>query len=200
MAGVTPPRDAALAPRVVVLIPFVLALLSMIGPFSIDTPFPAFDRMGEDLGVPTHELQLVVSAYLLPFAVMSIFHGPLSDAVGRRPVLVGGMAVYAVASVACAFAPSLGWLLAGRVAQGLAAGAATIVSRTVIRDLYEGPVAQRLRNLRLQQSLDGRRVPFVRRPRRTEPVFDRLRITAELGEIPAVFLQSSLIRQSLSID
>ena len=140
MTSAPDPRSA----RALVVIPAVLALLSMIGPFSIDTPFPAFDRMGEDLGVPTHELQLVVSAYLLPFAVMSIFHGPLSDAVGRRPVLVGGMAVYAVASVACAFAPSLGWLLAGRVAQGLAAGAATIVSRTVIRDLYEGPVAQRL--------------------------------------------------------
>lgn len=142
----TPPRDAApaLAPRVVTLIPLVLAMLSMIGPFSIDTPFPAFARMGEELAVSSGELQLVVTAYILAFAAMSVFHGPLSDAIGRRPVIVGSLAVYGLASVACAFAPTLEWLLAGRVVQGLAAGGSTIVSRTIIRDLFDGPEAQRL--------------------------------------------------------
>src|SRR6478672_4387684 len=146
MAVVTPPRDAAptLAPRVVALIPFVLALLSMIGPFSIDTPFPAFAEMGDALDVSSTELQLVVTAYMLAFAAMSIFHGPLSDAIGRRPVILGSLAVYAVASVACAFAPSLELLLVGRVVQGLAAGGSTIVSRTIIRDLFDGPEAQRM--------------------------------------------------------
>jgi DHA1 family bicyclomycin/chloramphenicol resistance-like MFS transporter len=134
----------ALPRRTVVLIPFVLAMLSMIGPFSIDTPFPAFATMGADLAVSTGELQLVVTAYMLAFAAMSLFHGPLSDAIGRRPVIVGSLSVYAVASVACAFAPSLGWLLVGRVAQGLAAGGSTIVSRTVIRDLFNGRQAQRM--------------------------------------------------------
>lgn len=134
------PRSA----RVAIAIPAVLALLSMIGPFSIDTPFPAFPQMGGDLGVDTHELQLVVTVYMASFAVMSIFHGPLSDALGRKPVIVGSVACYVVASVACAFAPSLEWLLLGRAVQGLSAGGATIVSRTVIRDLFDGPVAQRL--------------------------------------------------------
>lgn len=131
-------------PRSVVLIPLVLAMLSMIGPFSIDTPFPAFAQMGEALDVSTGELQLVVTAYLLAFAAMSVFHGPLSDAVGRRPVIVVSLLAYAAASVACAFAPSLGWLLVGRVVQGLAAGGSTIVSRTVIRDLFDGREAQRM--------------------------------------------------------
>ena len=146
MAVVTPPRDAAptLAPRVVASIPFVLAMLSMIGPFSIDTPFPAFARMGEELEVSSTELQLVVTAYMLAFAAMSVFHGPLSDAIGRRPVIVWSLAAYALASVACAFAPTLEWLLVGRVVQGLAAGGSTIVSRTVIRDLFDGVEAQRL--------------------------------------------------------
>ena len=126
------------------LIPLVLALLSMIGPFSIDTPFPAFASMGEELDVTSAELQLVVTAYMLAFAAMSLFHGPLSDAIGRKPVIIWSLAVYAVASAACAFAPSLEWLLVGRVAQGLAAGGSTIVSRTVIRDLFDGPQAQRM--------------------------------------------------------
>ena len=126
------------------LIPLVLALLSMIGPFSIDTPFPAFASMGQELDVSSAELQLVVTAYMLAFAAMSLFHGPLSDAIGRKPVIIWSLAVYAVASAACAFAPSLEWLLVGRVAQGLAAGGSTIVSRTVIRDLFDGPQAQRM--------------------------------------------------------
>ena len=132
------------APRAVILIPVVLAMLAMIGPFSIDTPFPAFSRMGEELVASSSRLQLVVTAYMLAFAAMSVFHGPLSDAVGRRPVIVGSLAAYGVASVACAFAPSLEWLLVGRVVQGLAAGGSTIVSRTIIRDLFDGPEAQRM--------------------------------------------------------
>lgn len=135
---------AAPSLRMVALIPLLLALLSMIGPFSIDTPFPAFASMRAELSVGSSELQLVVTAYMLAFAAMSLFHGPLSDAIGRKPVIVWSLAVYAVASMACAFAPTLEWLLVGRVAQGLAAGGSTIVSRTIIRDLFDGRQAQRL--------------------------------------------------------
>ncbi|NYE36974.1 DHA1 family bicyclomycin/chloramphenicol resistance-like MFS transporter [Nocardioides cavernae] len=141
MTGAAPVTAAS---RTVVLIPLALALLSMIGPFSIDTPFPAFPQMGEALDVSSGELQLVVTAYMLAFAAMSVFHGPLSDAVGRRPVIVWSLLAYAVASVACAFAPTLEWLLVGRVVQGLAAGGSTIVSRTIIRDLFDGREAQRM--------------------------------------------------------
>lgn len=130
--------------RALVAIPIVLALLSMIGPFSIDTPFPAFTHIADDFGATTSQMQLLVTAYLGSFAVMSIFHGPISDAVGRRPVLVTGLAVYVVASVAASFAPDLTTLLVFRVLQGLSAGASTIVSRTVIRDIFSGAQAQRL--------------------------------------------------------
>lgn len=128
--------------RALVAVPIVLASLAMIGPFSIDTPFPAFIEMERDFGVGTAEMQLVVTSYLGAFAAMSIFHGPLSDAVGRRPVIVGSVAVYVVASIGCAFSRDLEVLLAFRVLQGLSAGGATIVSRTVVRDVFEGDQAQ----------------------------------------------------------
>lgn len=133
------PRPASLA-----LTTVLLAMLGMFGPFSIDTAFPAFAQMSADLEVSDASMQLVVSAYLGSFAVMSLVHGPLSDAVGRKPVMVTGAVVYAVASVGCALSPSLPVLLLFRVLQGASAGAGTIVSRTVVRDLYEGPAAQRL--------------------------------------------------------
>lgn len=132
------------SPRWAAAVPVVLAMLSMIGPFSIDTPFPAFPQMADELGVGTGEMQLVVTAYLASFAVMSMVHGPVSDAVGRRPVMLWSVAVYVVASLGCTLAPTLPVLLACRVLQGLSAGGATIVSRTVVRDLYDGDEAQRL--------------------------------------------------------
>lgn len=144
VAVATGEQGRAVAVRSVALVPVILASLSMIGPFSIDTPFPAFPQMGEALDVSSGQLQLVVTAYMLAFAAMSVFHGPLSDSIGRRPVIVGSLLAYAVASVACAFAPTLEWLLVGRVVQGLAAGGSTIVSRTIIRDLFDGPEAQRM--------------------------------------------------------
>ena len=126
------------------LVPLILAGLSMLGPFSIDTPFPAFRAMAEDFDVTSADMQLVVSAYLVAFGVMSPFHGPLSDALGRRPVIVGGVLLYAAASVGCALSPNLETLLVFRVLQGLSAGGGVIVSRTIIRDVFEGPEAQRL--------------------------------------------------------
>lgn len=138
-SGPSTPRPAPLA-----LTTLLLALLGMFGPFSIDTAFPAFAQMGEDFEVSGASMQLVVSAYLGAFAVMSLFHGPLSDALGRKPVMITGAVIYALASIGCVFSPSLPILLAFRVLQGASAGAGTIVSRTVVRDLYEGPAAQRL--------------------------------------------------------
>lgn len=123
-------------------IPFILAMLAMTGPFSIDTPFPAFEEMQQSFGVTSVQMQLVVTAYLGAFAAMSIFHGPLSDAVGRKPVLVWSTAVFVAASIGAAYSPDLTVLLVFRVLQGLSAGGATIVSRTVIRDLYCGDEAQ----------------------------------------------------------
>lgn len=121
-----------------------LAALAMIGPFSIDTVFPAFTRIGVEFAADEVALQQLVSAYLAAFAVMSIFHGPLSDALGRKTVMIGGLSLYLLGIAGSLFAPSLGSLVLLRVLQGMSAGAATIVSRVVIRDMFSGAEAQRL--------------------------------------------------------
>lgn len=134
------PRRAKAGARITL----TLASLAMLGPFTIDTVFPAFTRIGEEFGGDEIALQQLVSAYLAAFAVMSIFHGPLSDALGRKKVMIGGLIIYLIGMFGCVLAPSMGTLILLRVLQGMSAGAATIVSRVVIRDMFSGSEAQRL--------------------------------------------------------
>jgi len=68
-------------------LPWLLAALSMIGPFSIDAVFPSFPSIGLRFGVDDAVLQQMISVYLITYAVMSLFHGAISDAIGRRPVM-----------------------------------------------------------------------------------------------------------------
>lgn len=96
------------------------------------------------LGATQVELQQTLSAYLAAFGFMMLLHGPLSDAFGRRPVILGGLAVYLVASIGGALASSLGILLFCRILQGLSVGAGGVVGRVVIRDRLEGPAAHKL--------------------------------------------------------
>lgn len=125
----------------------LLGGLSMVSPFSIDTFFPAFHSMERALQVDAWQLQQVITAYMVPFAFASLVHGPLSDAIGRRPVMIWGMVLYTVGSIACTFAPNYEMLIASRVLQGATAGVGVVIGRAIIRDLYEGAAAQRLMNL-----------------------------------------------------
>ncbi len=122
----------------------LLGGLAMFGPFSIDTIFPAFPQMGAQLGADKLAMQQTISVYLIAYALMSVVHGPLSDAIGRRRVILGGLVVFTLASVGCALAPDLTTLLAFRALQGLSAGVGLIVGRAVIRDVLHGDDAQRL--------------------------------------------------------
>ncbi|MBV8853708.1 MAG: multidrug effflux MFS transporter [Sinobacteraceae bacterium] len=122
----------------------LLAALSMVSPFSIDTFFPSFHSIADYFAINRWAVQQTLTAYMLPLSVMSLVQGPLSDALGRRPVILRGLGIYTLASVGCALAPTFGVLLAFRALQGFSAGVGMIVGRAVIRDLYDGPHAQRL--------------------------------------------------------
>ncbi|MEI2428941.1 MULTISPECIES: multidrug effflux MFS transporter [Lysobacter] len=136
--------DAAKTPIPIRRLALLLGGLAMFGPFSIDTIFPAFPAMGAQLGADKLQMQQTISVYLVAYALMSIVHGPLSDAIGRRKVILGGLAVFTLASAACALATDLPTLLFFRAVQGLSAGVGLIVGRAVIRDLLHGDDAQRL--------------------------------------------------------
>jgi DHA1 family bicyclomycin/chloramphenicol resistance-like MFS transporter len=123
---------------------FILGALAMLGPFSIDTVFPAFAVMEGQLHASKVAMQQTISTYLLGYAGMSLVHGPLSDALGRRPVILWGLVIFTLASIGCALAPSLPVLLLFRVIQGLSAGVGLIVGRAVVRDALQGDDAQRL--------------------------------------------------------
>lgn len=122
----------------------LLGGLAMFGPFSIDTIFPAFPAIGAQFGADKLAMQQTISVYLVAYALMSIVHGPLSDAIGRRRVILGGLIVFAIASAGCALATDLKTLLAFRALQGLSSGVGLIVGRAVIRDVLHGDDAQRL--------------------------------------------------------
>jgi len=122
----------------------LLAALAMFGPFSIDTLFPAFPAVEAEFGASASAMQQTLSIYLIAYAGMSLFHGAISDSLGRRGVILAGVGVFTLAAVGAALSTSLGMLLAFRVLQGLSAGAGLIVGRAIIRDLYDGPEAQKL--------------------------------------------------------
>ena len=122
----------------------LLALLGMLGPFSIDTYLPAFADIARSMDASPVQMQQTLSAYLFGFAFMSLFHGAISDSFGRRPVVLWGLAAFTVASVGCAMSSSIGQLIFFRGMQGLSTGAGIVVSRAVIRDMYAPSQAQKV--------------------------------------------------------
>ena len=122
----------------------LLAVLGMLGPFSIDTFIPAFSGIAQSLGATPVEMQQTLSAYLFGFAFMSLFHGAISDSVGRRPVVLWGLAAFTLASAGCAVSQSIGQLVFFRAMQGLTTGAGIVVSRAVVRDMFPPAQAQKV--------------------------------------------------------
>jgi len=122
----------------------LLSLLGMVGPFSIDTYLPAFAGIAQSLDASPVQMQQTLSAYLFGFAFMSLFHGAISDSFGRRPVVLWGVAIFTLSSVGCALSQNIGQLVFFRVLQGLSTGAGIVVSRTVVRDMFEPSQAQKV--------------------------------------------------------
>jgi DHA1 family bicyclomycin/chloramphenicol resistance-like MFS transporter len=122
----------------------LLAALAMLGPFSIDMYLPAFDAIQQEFDASAIGVQQTLSVYLFAYAFMMLWHGALSDALGRRPIVLGGLALFGFASLSCAIAGNLHSLWLFRTAQGVSAGTGLVVGRAIIRDRFEGAEAQRL--------------------------------------------------------
>ncbi|QTD46983.1 multidrug effflux MFS transporter [Ottowia testudinis] len=122
----------------------LLAVLGMLGPFSIDTYIPAFSAIAKSLQATPVQMQQTLSAYLFGFAFMNLFHGALSDSFGRRPVILWGLVLFSLASLGCAVSQSVGQLIFFRALQGLSCGAGVVVSRAVVRDMFPPSEAQKV--------------------------------------------------------
>jgi DHA1 family bicyclomycin/chloramphenicol resistance-like MFS transporter len=116
----------------------VLGALSAFPALTIDMYLPGMPVMAEDLQASAGLVQLTVTVFVIGLAVGQVLVGPLSDAWGRRPLLVLGLVGYVIGSLACLVAPTVGWLIAARVVQSLGAAAATVLSRAIVRDHFEG--------------------------------------------------------------
>ncbi|HWL31170.1 MAG TPA: multidrug effflux MFS transporter [Xanthobacteraceae bacterium] len=116
----------------------LLAMLTGLGPLSMDMYLASLPAIGRILGASPAEVQLTISFYLAGFALSQVFYGPLSDRHGRRPVLLAALGVYVVATLACAFAFSIETLIAARFIQAVGGSGAIVLARAVVRDMFEG--------------------------------------------------------------
>jgi len=128
----------------VLLLTIILASLSTIAPFSIDTYLPSFPSIAYELNATAFQMQQSMSIYMIGFAVMTLFAGSLSDALGRRHITMIALLVYAGASLGCAYSDSISNFLWLRFLQGVAASVGMVVGRAVVRDIYSGDDAQRM--------------------------------------------------------
>ncbi|MFU0854594.1 Bcr/CflA family multidrug efflux MFS transporter [Kluyvera cryocrescens] len=123
-------------PRSSLSIVFILGLLAMLMPLSIDMYLPALPVISAQFGVPAGSAQMTLSTYILGFAVGQLLYGPMADSLGRKPVILGGTLIFATAAAACALAPTIDYLIVTRFFHGLAAAAASVVINALMRDIY----------------------------------------------------------------
>ena len=125
----------------------ILGVLNAFSAMSIDMYLPAFPMMAEDLGVPLGTVQLSISAFLFGSAAGQLFYGPLSDRWGRRKPLLCGLALYIASAIGCACVRTGEGLLFWRVVMAIGGGAGMVISRAVVRDLYDTTEAARMFSL-----------------------------------------------------
>jgi DHA1 family bicyclomycin/chloramphenicol resistance-like MFS transporter len=122
----------------------LLTTLVAMGPISTDLYLPSLPGIAADLGASEALVQLTLGLFIAGFGVMMLACGPIADRFGRRPALLGGMAIYLVASIACALSPNIWFLLGARFVQAVGACAGPVVARAIVRDLYEPREAGRI--------------------------------------------------------
>ncbi|MFE9725169.1 Bcr/CflA family multidrug efflux MFS transporter [Streptomyces sp. NPDC005794] len=133
-----PATSTTTARRAGLLVTLVLGGLTALPPLSMDMYLPALPEVTDALHAPASTVQLTLTACLTGMALGQLVVGPMSDRWGRRTPLLIGMVVYVIATAICAVAPSAELLIGFRLLQGLAGAAGIVISRAVVRDLYDG--------------------------------------------------------------
>ncbi len=128
-----PAKPAADSPLMIAL----LIAMATLNPISVNMIVPVLTAMADGLGTDFATVQLTLSCYLFATAISQLVHGPLSDRFGRRPVVLWGVLIYAVASLVCLFATSVWIVILGRILQGVGAAAGFALCRAIVRDLYQ---------------------------------------------------------------
>ncbi len=128
---------------------FFMAMVSAMSALAIDMLLPAFSDMRPAFGLAADstDLSLTITLFFAGSGIGQLFYGPIADAVGRKPVLVASMALYAVAALVAALAPSLAVLYGARFVWGLAAAGPRVLSQAVVRDRYAGDAMARVMTL-----------------------------------------------------
>jgi DHA1 family bicyclomycin/chloramphenicol resistance-like MFS transporter len=121
----------------------LLAALTAVGPLTTDMYLPSLPDIARQLGASSAQVQLTISYYLIGFAGGQIIYGPVSDRHGRKPVLIAAIALYCVASLACAMSTSIEMLIVARAFQALGGSGGIVLTRAIVRDIYSGAHAGR---------------------------------------------------------
>lgn len=121
----------------------VLAMLTALGPLSTDFYLPSLPEIARVMQTDVAGAQATLSSFLFGYAAGQIFWGPLSDRLGRKPILFAGLGLFSLATLACAFAPSIEALTIARAFQALGASGPIVLGRAMVRDLYDGVRAGR---------------------------------------------------------
>jgi MFS transporter, DHA1 family, multidrug resistance protein len=130
-AGAAPGPVAARPPYA------ILVAISAVGPLALNMFVPSMPRLQVEFGVSYGMVQLTLTLYIIGMAVCQLAYGPLSDRFGRRPVLLGGMALFVVASIVASLATSVGMLIVARLLQAIGGASGLVLSRAIVRDLYD---------------------------------------------------------------
>ncbi len=140
----------------------LLGAQSMVSSLAVDMSLPALPVLAADFAAPADRVQLTISAYLIGYAAGQLFYGPLSDRFGRRPMVLFGIAIYALAGFLCMMAPTIETMVTLRLLQGLGGCVGVVVTRAAARDYFSGPnLAQMLSSITAVQAFGPLSAPVI---------------------------------------